>query len=229
MKGARLCSEKEKAGCSGVPDCARKRPLASAARAIGGQGSGRPTGAALTLAVSSALLAPSLLAVGCGASIQAVYEGDVRFEHCMALDAKPEGRDAIRRACWTEWVEFYTYGQTRDRVRYAEQRIVQLGGTAGTAGMADGGLADDPLQAPAPRTGLLAPPAEAGAPEGGPPPPSPGITGAAIDAGAPNEELARCREDCHAARDECERPCRSARCRKACAANLPSCLAACGP
>ena len=26
----------------------------------------------------------------CGASIQAVYEGDVRFEHCMSLDARPD-------------------------------------------------------------------------------------------------------------------------------------------
>src|SRR5262245_38890899 len=28
-------------------------------------------------------------AVSCGASIQAMYESDVRFEHCMALDSRP--------------------------------------------------------------------------------------------------------------------------------------------
>ncbi len=63
---------------------------------------------------------------GCGASIQAVYEGNVRFEHCMALDAQAEVTPVIRRACWVEWVQFYTYGQTRDRVVHAQIRIQQL-------------------------------------------------------------------------------------------------------
>lgn len=69
-------------------------------------------------------------AAGCGASIQAIYEGDVRFEHCMALDAQPHVRPPIRRACWVEWVTFYTYGQTRDRVAHAQLRIQQLDGGA---------------------------------------------------------------------------------------------------
>ena len=66
-------------------------------------------------------------APSCGASIQAVYEGDVRFEHCMALDARPDVKPTIRRACWEEWVEFYTFGQTRDRIDYAHVREKQLG------------------------------------------------------------------------------------------------------
>ncbi len=64
--------------------------------------------------------------LGCGASIQALYEGNVRFEHCMALDAELGVKAAFRRACWTEWLTFYTYGQTRDRVNYARQRYQQL-------------------------------------------------------------------------------------------------------
>src|SRR3954466_14812757 len=66
-------------------------------------------------------------AVSCGASIQAVYEGDVRFEHCMALDARPDVKPTIRGNCWEEWVKFYTFGQTRDRVDYALMREKQLG------------------------------------------------------------------------------------------------------
>ena len=57
--------------------------------------------------------------MSCGASLQAVYEGDVRFEHCMALDAQPEVKPTIRRTCWEEWRKFYTFGQTRDRTEYA--------------------------------------------------------------------------------------------------------------
>lgn len=64
---------------------------------------------------------------GCGASIQAVYEGDVRFEHCMALDWRKDVRVSIRQRCWIEWVQHYTYGQTRDRVLHAKKRIVVLG------------------------------------------------------------------------------------------------------
>ncbi|HHH28185.1 MAG TPA: hypothetical protein ENK57_07550, partial [Polyangiaceae bacterium] len=58
----------------------------------------------------------SLASVGCGHSIQAVYEADVRFEHCMAMDAQPNVKPRIRKQCWKEWLAFYTYGQTRDRV-----------------------------------------------------------------------------------------------------------------
>jgi len=76
---------------------------------------------------------------GCGASIQAVYEGDVRFERCMALDVRPEIAVGERRECWTDWVVFYTYGQTRDRLRHAHLRIKQL--SAGGAAAPDEGRA----------------------------------------------------------------------------------------
>ena len=58
--------------------------------------------------------------------MHAIYEGDVRFEHCMALDLETHVRPSIRRACWAEWVAFYTYGQTRDRVLHAHLRVKQL-------------------------------------------------------------------------------------------------------
>ncbi|MCC6521346.1 MAG: hypothetical protein IT373_01670 [Polyangiaceae bacterium] len=73
------------------------------------------------------VLGPGGLA-GCGTNLQAAYEGDVRFEHCIALDARAEVRSEIRRACWNEWVAFYTYGQTRDRLVHAYRRMRELGG-----------------------------------------------------------------------------------------------------
>ena len=60
--------------------------------------------------------------LGCGASINAVYEGDVRFEHCMALNTRPDVGAPQRRACWDEWLTFYTFGQTRDRIEHAARR-----------------------------------------------------------------------------------------------------------
>jgi hypothetical protein len=62
----------------------------------------------------------------CGASIHALYEGDVRFEHCMSLDDTGEVKPKIRTACWDEWLKFYTFGQTRDRIEYAKLRMRQL-------------------------------------------------------------------------------------------------------
>ena len=66
------------------------------------------------------------LAVGCGPSVQSIYEGNVRFEHCYRLDIDPHIAPTHREACWREWKQTYTYGQTRDRVEYAERRIRAL-------------------------------------------------------------------------------------------------------
>jgi hypothetical protein len=62
---------------------------------------------------------------GCGPSFQAVYECDVRFEHCYALDRSGAPTDAMKE-CWREWLHGYTYGQSRDRVEYAATRFSEL-------------------------------------------------------------------------------------------------------
>lgn len=95
----------------------------------------------------------------CGASIHALYEGDVRFEHCMALDDSPDVKPTIRTACWDEWLKFYTFGQTRDRTEYAKTRLRQLrsGDEPGTPEL----LANNghPTEAvPEPTTALAPPP-----------------------------------------------------------------------
>jgi hypothetical protein len=61
-------------------------------------------------------------AVGCGASYQRVYEGDVRFEHCYRLDSDTRIPQETRRQCWADWAGNQTEGQTRDRVEYAANR-----------------------------------------------------------------------------------------------------------
>jgi hypothetical protein len=54
-----------------------------------------------------------------------MYEGDVRFEHCYAVDEGAESVDA-KKDCWRAWLHSYTYGQPRDRVEYAAARYGQL-------------------------------------------------------------------------------------------------------
>lgn len=66
-----------------------------------------------------------LAATACGPSFQAVYECDVRFEHCYALDQGGTSTDAMKE-CWRDWLHGYTYGQSRDRVEYAATRFSEL-------------------------------------------------------------------------------------------------------
>ncbi len=71
------------------------------------------------------LAAVAAATVACGPSFQAVYECDVHFEHCYALDQRPVSGDA-KKDCWREWLHGYTYGQSRDRVEYAAMRFSAL-------------------------------------------------------------------------------------------------------
>jgi hypothetical protein len=64
-------------------------------------------------------------AVACGPSFQAVYECDVRFEHCYAVDQGTSTVEA-KKACWREWLQGYTFGQSRDRIEYAGTRLSEL-------------------------------------------------------------------------------------------------------
>ncbi|MEO8878732.1 MAG: hypothetical protein ABI461_24290 [Polyangiaceae bacterium] len=83
--------------------------------------------AALTQRVAPCLLlAATAIAVGCGPSFQALYEGDARFEHCYALEEDGIVSIQKRADCWRDWTDHYTYAQTRDRVQYASMRYRAL-------------------------------------------------------------------------------------------------------
>jgi hypothetical protein len=71
-------------------------------------------------------LAAWLVAQGCGPSFEAIQEGDLRFAHCDRLDLDPHIAPSHRLHCWREWRRVYTYGQTRDRVEYAQRRIAEV-------------------------------------------------------------------------------------------------------
>jgi len=179
-----------------------------------GQPQPRPFGW-FTTAVCPAIL--WVLAAGCGASIQAVYEGDIRFEHCMALDARTDVKSQVRQQCWVEWVAFYTYGQTRDRVIHAQLRLKQLSGLSDTGQAADRS-ADSPLTAPAPTSALAPPPLMTNHvdPDSSPPPDEP-----------PSKADTGCGRECKALRDDCGRACTTTGCRTTCSTSFISCLEAC--
>lgn len=85
-----------------------------------GGGSRRSRALALVLGLELILL------LGCGPSIQPIHEGSVRFEHCYRLDLDPRIAPAHRHACWKQWLEVYSYGQSRDRVEHSRRRISDL-------------------------------------------------------------------------------------------------------
>src|SRR4051812_7439067 len=70
-----------------------------------------------------ASLCALLITGACGPSVQSIYEGNVRFEHCYRLDLEVDTAPTHRRACWSEWLNLYTYGQPRDRIEYARRRL----------------------------------------------------------------------------------------------------------
>jgi hypothetical protein len=103
-----------------------------------------------------------VLPAACGPSFQTMYENDARFEHCYALD-EGTANMTVKAACWKEWKEHHTLGQTRDRVDYAQSRYVALASNAlptdeGMMQAAPGEVGErSQLTAPAP-TNPFAPP-----------------------------------------------------------------------
>ncbi len=63
---------------------------------------------------------------GCGASFESLYESEVRFEHCYRLDLEPRAAPTHRLFCWQEWLDTYSAEQSRDRLEYAERRVLAL-------------------------------------------------------------------------------------------------------
>ncbi len=174
------------------------------------------------------LLAAALLGLGlvsCGASLQAVYEGDVRFEHCMALDARPDVKPTIRRSCWEEWRKFYTFGQTLDRTDYAALRERQLSVTSDfDEGDAQLAKASDPSVVE-PTSALAPPPRLIAAVDAG--------TADALPDAPPDAEVdaelpaAGCAADCEQEWGFCRGECKTAPCDKACSSKYKRCMKSC--
>jgi hypothetical protein len=173
-----------------------------------------------------AVLAAGATLLSCGAGLRRQYEEDVRFEHCMGLDARPDMKPSIRSACWEEWSTFFTFGQTRDRIDYAHLRIQQLSQVsnfdeADWVRPASGAA----VAVPEP-TSALAPPPMLLNVDGGPGS-APGV--ATEGSGAARGRVAACLSACDNGLDPCRRLCRGPPCDLACRASNLHCRKRCEP
>lgn len=153
------------------------------------------------------LLAVAAAGPACGASIQALYESDVRFEHCMALDTRDDVKATLRRSCWDEWLSYYTFGQTRDRIEHARMRVRNLG----TSSDFDERSASLPPPAVPDPTSPIAPP--------------PMLL--ATDAGASPSADTKCQDACADDLALCRRTCRGASCERICSERYKRCMRKC--
>lgn len=181
--------------------------------------------------------APSLLAA-CGPSFHVVYEGNARFERCYALEEDPRVGMPDKAACWREWSERYTYGQTRDRVHYATARFVAL--SRAPAVPTDEALmmaapGETPrattISAPAPTSAFAPPPKVLDPAEGAPPAPAPAVS-AASPPGAPPEPAGPPALVVSAANPPAAPPARAlpaSTCADGCAETYRACSARCEP
>jgi hypothetical protein len=154
-----------------------------------------------------------------------VYESDVRFERCLALDWKVDVSPSIRKRCWEEWSTFFSEGQTLDRVNYAKRQIEdpQALGAAPTDGIAS---ASKPLVAvPEPTSVFVAPPMMLASDGGdGGPLPTDGGT-AVVDAPV----VPPCEAKCDDAFARCTPKCKTAICEKYCTERHALCMKRCVP
>ncbi|HKY34985.1 MAG TPA: hypothetical protein VJN18_03495 [Polyangiaceae bacterium] len=177
-----------------------------------------------------------LCLLSCGPSVQSIYEGNVRFEHCYRLDLELEVASSHRQACWTTWLDRYTYGQSRDRLEYARRRVRAFAaGDANPPALKIGG--DDTEQetrqfylvVPAPTSVHASPPPIAtrvNAPGEAPPTPSsaPPVSSGRL---APGED---CSSACRSAFSSCNEACaegaKSTAC-KSCDPDYKKCMQRC--
>jgi hypothetical protein len=192
----------------------------------------RVRGRALACAAYGAI---ALAVASCGPSFQAVYEGDVRFEHCYAVDETVNTTMKEKADCWRDWMKSYTYGQTRDRVEYAAARhyalVVAPNAPTDEAMMEaapGGGIRHKVITAPMPTSVYAPPPSTMPEPEKG----DGGV--AAPDGSGPKTLVtpkvrapgSECGDDCSNAWNVCKESCSGTTC-DVCDARFRTCMGAC--
>lgn len=99
----------------------------------------RPAVSVASVVTSVIALGSMVAALACGPSYQTVYEADVTFEHCYALDDRADAPLAGKRDCWQTWRRRFAAGQSRDKMEYAAARAEAL--SRGTALPTDDSMA----------------------------------------------------------------------------------------
>lgn len=105
---------------------------------------------------SARTLAVVILSAACGPNYRYAYEGEAAFERCYALDYESAVTTGDRQACWSTWLQTYSYGANPDRLDYARGRL-----TANSTGAPPPTLSSGSATPPAPPASLPAPAAPA--------------------------------------------------------------------
>jgi hypothetical protein len=157
----------------------------------------------------------ALGAGACGASVSQVYESDVRFERCLALDWQNDVRSDVRRKCWDDWVSYFNVGQPKDRIEYARKQIalIDRGGVSEVAD--DKGALPEPTSVFAPVPMMITTPTFGSA---GP------ATSAAPSA---QKESSPCEAKCDKSLEGCLSGCRTPVCEQYCAQKHGRCAQRC--
>jgi hypothetical protein len=178
------------------------------------------------------LVAAALCAVACGPSFQILYECDVHFEHCYALDQGAVAPDA-KKDCWRDWLHGYTYGQSRDRIEFAATRFSELSldptlPNEDVPGQRPRRRPDRPIAAPVPTNAFAPPPNVSDGHSGAEP--SPASTGARevllVRVTTPPRPGADCAETCGETWNSCRASCKDHAC-DACDQTYRVCMPVC--
>jgi hypothetical protein len=100
------------------------------------------------------------LAGACSPKYQSLYDSDVRFEHCYRVDEERQVAIIDKLQCWQDWGHRYSYGQSRDRIGYAEARVRTLSQAlaAGEQAVPRGAVGEPKRAIPQPMTAYAPPP-----------------------------------------------------------------------
>ncbi|MFO0626820.1 MAG: hypothetical protein U0325_14495 [Polyangiales bacterium] len=123
---------------------------------------------------SARTLAVLIPLAACGPNYRYAYEGEAAFERCYALDYESAVTAGDRQACWSTWLQTYSYGANPDRLDYARGRLTASSNGAPPPALSSGSA---PALAPTNPTVPMAPVAPPAAPilanAGGPLPSAP--------------------------------------------------------
>ncbi len=74
----------------------------------------------------SGALSALILLSACAPSLRMLHRSNEVFEHCYATDLQADQETPAKAACWSDWIDNFTEGQSPDRIAYAQRRRESL-------------------------------------------------------------------------------------------------------
>jgi hypothetical protein len=189
-------------------------------------------------------------ASGCSPTYQSVYDADVRFEHCYRVDEERNVALGEKLRCWRDWTQRSSYGQSRDRISYAQarERTLAQAIAAGLEAAPRGAAVEEKRAIPQPKS-LYAPPPPTLAPasletskstdalrlagdttsrDAGSPEMMPSLASSSNEPFTTSDAPgASCAGACAKTWSSCKQPCKAGACRTSCDDLYRGCMKAC--